>query len=291
MVCGTSCGRARVRRHRLRPDRRRQQDQRGDDLHPAQALGRAQGYRRGRDQVRLREGRDAHAKAPSSRSIRRRSAASARPAASRSIVQDRADGDPQKLCRRRCSSSSPSCASARSSPGVNTFFRPTVPQLLVEVDREKALSLGVPVTDVFDALQSTMGALYVNDFNKFGRTYRVQMQADGAYRARARGSGQRLRALVDGGDMIPLKSADARCKHDRGPEQIDRFNGFLSAKVLGSGAAGDQLRAGHRRRRGGRRDVAARRLHDRVDRPGVPGKAHRHGVDHRLRVRDRSWCS
>ncbi|HVP08569.1 MAG TPA: efflux RND transporter permease subunit, partial [Burkholderiales bacterium] len=57
--------------------------------------------------------------------------------------------------------------------GINSFYRPTVPQLKVEVDREKAISLGVPVQDVFDALQSTMAALYVNDFNKFGRTYRV----------------------------------------------------------------------------------------------------------------------
>src|SRR5205085_9056940 len=67
--------------------------------------------------------------------------------------------------------------------GINSFFRPTVPQLKVEVDREKAMSLGVPVQDVFDALSSTMAALYVNDFNKFGRTYRVQMQADAPYRA------------------------------------------------------------------------------------------------------------
>src|SRR5262249_47557416 len=65
--------------------------------------------------------------------------------------------------------------------GVNTFFRPTVPQLLVEVDREKAIALGIPVSDVFDALQTTMGVLYVNDFNKFGRTYRVQMQAESAF--------------------------------------------------------------------------------------------------------------
>src|SRR5438876_4393446 len=77
-------------------------------------------------------------------------------------------------------------AALRENPrltGINSFFRPTVPQLKVEVDREKAISLGVPVQDVFDALSSTMAALYVNDFNKFGRTYRVQMQADAPYRA------------------------------------------------------------------------------------------------------------
>ena len=72
-----------------------------------------------------------------------------------------------------------------------------MPQLFVDVDREKAISLGVPVKDVFDALQSTMGVLYVNDFNKFGHTYRVQLQADGAVPREARGPRQRLRALVD----------------------------------------------------------------------------------------------
>ena len=66
--------------------------------------------------------------------------------------------------------------------GINTFFRASVPQLRVEVDREKAMALGVPVNDVFEALQSTMGALYVNDFNMYGRTYRVQMQAEAPYR-------------------------------------------------------------------------------------------------------------
>ncbi len=59
-----------------------------------------------------------------------------------------------------------------------------MPQLRVEVDREKALSLGVPVNDVFAALQAQMGSLYVNDFNKSGRTYRVTMQADAQFRAK-----------------------------------------------------------------------------------------------------------
>src|SRR4029078_10583370 len=68
--------------------------------------------------------------------------------------------------------------------GINSFFRPNVPQLQVEVDRERAISLGIPVSDIFDALQSPMGPLYVNDFNKFGRTYRVQVQADAPFRSK-----------------------------------------------------------------------------------------------------------
>jgi HAE1 family hydrophobic/amphiphilic exporter-1/multidrug efflux pump len=82
------------------------------------------------------------------------------------FVQDRLSGDPKKLNEVL----QQFMAELRKRPeltGLNTFFRPTVPQLLVEVDREKAISLGIPVSDVFDALQSTMGVLYVNDFNKF----------------------------------------------------------------------------------------------------------------------------
>jgi multidrug efflux pump len=61
---------------------------------------------------------------------------------------------------------------------LNTFFRPTVPQLFVEVDEAKAISQGVPVASIYESLQSTMGSLYVNDFNKSGRTYRVQLQPE-----------------------------------------------------------------------------------------------------------------
>jgi multidrug efflux pump len=121
--------------------------------------------------------------------------------------------------------------------GINSFFRPTVPQLKVEVDREKALALGVPVQDVFDALTSTMAALYVNDFNKFGRTYRVQMQADAPYRAQPQDLGAVYVRSTTTREMIPLKSL-IQTSNVVGPEQIDRFNGFVAARVLGSGRPG-----------------------------------------------------
>jgi hydrophobe/amphiphile efflux-1 (HAE1) family protein len=139
--------------------------------------------------------------------------------------------------------------------GINSFFRPTVPQLRVEVDREKALSLGVPVQDVFDALQSTMGPLYVNDFNKFGRTYRVQMQADAAFRAQPEDLGSVYVRSTATREMIPLKSL-IRTTNLVGPEQLERFNGFLAARILGSGrpgvSSGEAIRAVE--------DVAAARL-------------------------------
>jgi hydrophobe/amphiphile efflux-1 (HAE1) family protein len=150
-------------------------------------------------------------------------------------IQNRADGDPKKLetvvqqfvgeLRKR-----------QELTGINTFYRPSVPQLFVEVDREKALALGVPVSDVFDALQSTMGALYVNDFNKFGRTYRVLIQADAAYRSRPEDLGS-VYVRSAAGDMVPVKAL-IRTQGVVGPDQLDRFNGFIAAKVLGGSAPG-----------------------------------------------------
>jgi hydrophobe/amphiphile efflux-1 (HAE1) family protein len=131
-------------------------------------------------------------------------------------------------------------AALRADPrltGINSFYRPTVPQLKVEVDREKAIALGVPVQDVFDALSSTMAALYVNDFNKFGRTFRVQMQADAPFRAQPDDLGAVYVRSTTTREMIPLKSL-IQTSNVVGPEQLERFNGFLAARVLGSGRPG-----------------------------------------------------
>jgi HAE1 family hydrophobic/amphiphilic exporter-1/multidrug efflux pump len=120
--------------------------------------------------------------------------------------------------------------------GINTFFRPTAPQLYVEVDEAKALSLGIPISDVYLSLQATMGTLYVNDFNLSGRTYRVQLQADAQYRAQPSDLGQ-IYVRADNGSMVPV-SALIQVTQIVGPEQLERFNGFLAAKVLGNGVAG-----------------------------------------------------
>ena len=130
-------------------------------------------------------------------------------------------------------------------------------------------------SDVFDALQSTMGALYVNDFNKFGRTYRVQMQADAPYPRAARGPRQHLRALDDDARDDPAQGADPRPSTSSAPSSSTATTASSPRKVLGNGSRGRQLRRGDRGGRGGRRADAARGLHDRVDRPGVPGEAHR----------------
>ena len=151
-------------------------------------------------------------------------------------VQNRADGDPKKLAVVLQEFN----AELRKNPqlaGINSFFRPTVPQLFVEVDREKAIALGIPVSEVFDALQGTMGSLYVNDFNRFGRTFRVQIQAEAVYRLKPEDLGSVYVRSATSGEMLPLKSL-LRVKSSVGAEQLDRFNGFVAAKVLGGGAPG-----------------------------------------------------
>ncbi|MEI6868634.1 MAG: multidrug efflux RND transporter permease subunit [Methylophilaceae bacterium] len=118
--------------------------------------------------------------------------------------------------------------------GINTFFRPTVPQLFIEVDEAKAMSLGIPISSIYDTLQSTMGSLYVNDFNKSGRTYRVQLQAEAPYRMKPDDLGK-VYVRSNTGAMVPL-SAVSSVNSVVGAEQLERFNGLLSAKVLAGGA-------------------------------------------------------
>jgi HAE1 family hydrophobic/amphiphilic exporter-1/multidrug efflux pump len=120
--------------------------------------------------------------------------------------------------------------------GINTFFRPTVPQFFIEVDEAKAISQGVSITDLYATLQSTMGSLYINDFNKSGRTYRVQLQAEPQYRMKPEDLG-RVYVRSESGAMVPM-SALSTIKSIVGAEQLERYNGLLAAKIMGSGAPG-----------------------------------------------------
>ena len=114
---------------------------------------------------------------------------------------------------------------------VFSSFRGSVPQLYVDVDRVKARSMGVPLANVFETLQTYMGSVYVNDFNRFGRTYHVTAQADAKYRLRAEDIG-RLKTRNKMGDMLPL-SAVARIENSAGPDRVTRYNLYTSADLLG----------------------------------------------------------
>jgi multidrug efflux pump len=130
-------------------------------------------------------------------------------------------------------------AKARQAPelaGLFSGYQINVPQLFADIDRVKARQLGVAVTDVFETMQIYLGSLYVNDFNKFGRTYSVRVQADAPYRARAEDVG-RLQVRSKTGEMIPL-SALLKVEATAGPERAMRYNGFLAADVNGGAAPG-----------------------------------------------------
>ena len=106
-------------------------------------------------------------------------------------------------------------ARRRCSPAIQV----NVPQLFADIDRTKAQQLGVPVTDVFNTMQIYLGSFYVNDFNNFGRTYSVHVQADAPFRARADDIGQ-LKVRSAAGDMVPL-SALLKVTPERGPGTRD----------------------------------------------------------------------
>jgi multidrug efflux pump len=120
--------------------------------------------------------------------------------------------------------------------GLFSSLQVNVPQLYADIDRTKARQLGVPVTDVFDTMQIYLGSLYVNDFNRFGRTYSVRVQADAPYRARAEDVGL-LKVRSTTGEMVPL-AALMNLKPSFGPERAMRYNGFLSADINGGPAPG-----------------------------------------------------
>ncbi|KQY85305.1 efflux RND transporter permease subunit [Pelomonas sp. Root1444] len=127
-------------------------------------------------------------------------------------------------------------ATAPELAGLFSSYQVNVPQLFADLDRTRARQLGVAVTDVFDTMQIYLGSLYVNDFNKFGRTYSVRVQADAPYRARAEDIGA-LKVRSSSGEMVPL-SALMKVNPSFGPERAMRYNGFLSADINGGAAPG-----------------------------------------------------
>ncbi|MEO6277674.1 multidrug efflux RND transporter permease subunit [Roseateles sp.] len=127
-------------------------------------------------------------------------------------------------------------ATAPELAGLFSSYQVNVPQLFADLDRTRARQLGVAVTDVFDTMQIYLGSLYVNDFNQFGRTYSVRVQADAPYRARAEDIGS-LKVRSNTGEMVPL-SAVMKVKPSFGPERAMRYNGFLTADINGGAAPG-----------------------------------------------------
>ena len=120
--------------------------------------------------------------------------------------------------------------------GVFSNFNTGMPQLFAHVDRTKAQQLGVDVQDVFDTMQTYLGSVYVNDFNRFGRTYEVIAQADTSFREKPEDILQ-LKARNQAGQMVPLGSM-VNVSETTGPDTAMRYNGFRAADLNGGPAPG-----------------------------------------------------
>ena len=148
---------------------------------------------------------------------------------------------PRRRHARASSRPWPSASSTRAtrSPELRnlfTSFRPNVPQIFVDLDRAKAKTLGVRVSDVFETLQTFMGGLYVNDFDRFGRLFRVYAQAEGDLRAKPEDV-QRLWVRSERGEMVPLSTL-LSLERIAGPRDIPHYNVYRSAKIQGEAAPG-----------------------------------------------------
>jgi hydrophobe/amphiphile efflux-1 (HAE1) family protein len=119
---------------------------------------------------------------------------------------------------------------------VVSIFRDTVPQYTVKLDTDKAQTLGVPVTDVYNSLQTFLGGLYVNDFNRFGRTWQVLLQGAPEYRD-SPDDLKRFYVRTGGGDMVPLSTL-VEAKPMTGPEVVYHYNRFRTTKMIGQNAPG-----------------------------------------------------
>ena len=120
---------------------------------------------------------------------------------------------------------------ASATTSVFTFFENGTPQIYLDIDREKAERLGVPVANVFEALEIYIGSVFVNDFNYLGRTFRVTAQADAPHRLGA-DDALRLRVRSNSGDMVPIGSI-AKIIDSAGPSRVPRYNLFTASALIG----------------------------------------------------------
>jgi multidrug efflux pump len=155
------------------------------------------------------------------------------------MIQDRTDAGPAVLQGQAdnfveqgiAAFARPSEDRPRLLAGIFNSFRATTPQLDVEINRVQCKTLGLALTDVFDTLQVFLGGYYVNDFNRFGRTWQVNIQADAAYRLSPR-SIEQMKVRNAQGEMIPL-GAVAKVNRVTGPIRISRYNMYPAAAING----------------------------------------------------------
>jgi HAE1 family hydrophobic/amphiphilic exporter-1 len=120
--------------------------------------------------------------------------------------------------------------------GVFSTYAANTPQIYLDIDRDKAQVLGVKISDIFNALQSTLGSFYVNDFNVFGRTWQVNLQAETSFR-NSIDDIQRIYVRNAHGDMVPIRAL-AEPKLVQGPQTVVRYNGYRGAIINGAAKPG-----------------------------------------------------
>jgi multidrug efflux pump len=150
-------------------------------------------------------------------------------------IQDKASGDPGRLYEI----TQQFLAKARTRPelsGMSSTFRSASQQMRAEVDRSKAVLLGVPVQDVYSALQAQFGSITVSQFNQYSRIWNVVLQSDAPYR-RTPGDITKLYTRSNSDQMVPL-SALVTTRYVAGPDLVQHFNGFPAAQITGSAAPG-----------------------------------------------------
>ncbi|MEK8081211.1 efflux RND transporter permease subunit [Pseudomonas sp. XK-1] len=150
-------------------------------------------------------------------------------------IQDRSGGTTEQLAAKVQAF----LAAVNQRPelgGVQSTFSANVPQYFIDLDRTKARALGVPVNDVFTAMQATFGSYYVNDFSLYGRTFQVSLQAEAEFRSKPEDLSQ-VYVRSASGELISLSSL-VKVKRILGPDSYARFNVYPSAKILGGPAPG-----------------------------------------------------
>ncbi|MDR0407535.1 MAG: multidrug efflux RND transporter permease subunit [Campylobacteraceae bacterium] len=159
------------------------------------------------------------------------------------FVQDRTGGSMQSL--QELTNQIVEKAKTRKellSASVRTNFDISYPQYKIEIDKEKAKSYGVSISDAFAALQSSFGSYYVNDFDLFGRSYRVNVQADNAYREKPEDANN-IFVRSQNGNLVPLSSL-VKFEKMVGADIVERYNVFNSAKITGDANAADGYTSG-----------------------------------------------
>jgi HAE1 family hydrophobic/amphiphilic exporter-1/multidrug efflux pump len=150
-------------------------------------------------------------------------------------LQDRAGRSPQDLDAAK-SRFMEAMARQPEITGVFSGYRTSIPQVKLDIDREKARTLGIPINSVFQGLQIYLGGLQVNDFNLFGRTYKVMLQAEQDFRKSPENI-EDIYLRSEAGDMVPM-STISNVQMMTGPDILQRYNMFRTAEINGSNAAG-----------------------------------------------------